>query len=583
MLRSKNSTGSLYHSTNLNDSSFSVDSDAGTALPENRPAFTLRVINPDFYEEDNEPVVQPYKPTLVANSVSSTPELRHATVQQKPQSTTVIAVSPVNSPNAWQNENNYSFSDVATPTSPRSPQQQPTVTRKVSKILVEPSLNVTKDLEFLPPLETLPPMFSVNESHLLSPSTPGSGTVVNANNNNNGDLTPTTLNQISPLEALSIKSNSSISPPPVLPPHGSDYFFNKGSSSVAQQQQQQSINAMVINSAEKAKLPAEEAAANRPKEVINLPTNTPAPTTPTPTMYNYNEQADRRSSKDLLLTEQKKTRSVSPPPNPDRPPQQHARTPSVTPSMSASITGNINTTAQHQINGASSRYSKASYSLTNNPEAIKLYRTMAMKTGDPIVQLTYAKYLLEVACLYDSKDKRQHFKPNLSLSLPLLKRPSGLNNGRPSSIASSRRSSMDTHASFNTFTRRDSSGTTTMMNLPSVVDGDDDEESSKKKKKKMLEEEGVRWIKKLAKQNVGEAAYLLGLWHDRGMYGCRKSVSKALKNYEIAANAKIPEAMFAVGQYHEREQDYMTSFKLYEEAASLGLVEALYVSSSKEM
>lgn len=545
----------------MNDSAFSVDSDTGTALPESRPSFTLRVINPDFYEEDNEPVVQPYKPTLVANSVSSTPELRHATVQQKPQSTTVIAVSPISSPNSWQNENTYSFSDVATPSSPRSPQQQPTVTRKVSKILVEPSTAVKKDLELLPPLESLPPLFSMNESHLLSPTTPGSSTIVNANN---GDLSPTTLNQISPLEALSIKSNSSISPPPVLPQHSPDYFYSKGSPSVAQQ----SINAMVISTAEKSKLSADENPSNTNKGIVSLAPSLPAnaaATTPAPTMYNYNEQVDRRSSRELL--NEQKTRSISPPPNPHHPPQ-HTRSPSVTPSMSASITSKMNT-AQHQINGASSRYSKASYSLTNNPEAIKLYRTMAMKTGDPTVQLTYAKYLLEVACLYDSKDKRQHFKPNLSLSLPLLKRPSGLN-GRPSSVASSRRSSMDTHASFNTF-RRDSSAT--MMNMPAI----DDEESSKKKKKKMLEEEGVRWIKKLAKQNVGEAAYLLGLWHDRGMYGCRKSVSKALKNYEIAANAKIPEAMFAVGQYHEREQDYMTSFKLYEEAASLGLVEALYV------
>lgn len=563
MLRTKSSTNSFHHSTALNDSAFSVDSDTGTALPETRPSFTLRVINPDFYEEDNEPVVQPYKPTLVANSVSSTPELRHATVQQKPQSTTVIAVSPINSPNSWQNENTYSFSDVATSSSPRSPQQQPTVTRKVSKILVEPSTAVKKDLELLPPLESLPPLFSMNESHLLSPTTPGSSTIVNANN---GDLSPTTLNQISPLEALSIKSNSSISPPPVLPQHSPDYFYSKGSPSVAQQ----SINAMVISTAEKSKLSADENPTSTNKGIVSLAPSLPpnaAATTSIPTMYNYNEQIDRRSSRELL--NEQKTRSISPPPNPHHPPQ-HTRSPSVTPSMSASITGKMNT-AQHQINGASSRYSKASYSLTNNPEAIKLYRTMAMKTGDPTVQLTYAKYLLEVACLYDSKDKRQHFKPNLSLSLPLLKRPSGLN-GRPSSVASSRRSSMDTHASYNTF-RRDSSAT--MMNIPAI----DDEESSKKKKKKMLEEEGVRWIKKLAKQNVGEAAYLLGLWHDRGMYGCRKSVSKALKNYEIAANTKIPEAMFAVGQYHEREQDYMTSFKLYEEAASLGLVEALYVSS----
>lgn len=526
MLHSKKSTNSLLHSSAINDSKISVGSDTGTAIQEIKPPFTLRVINPDFYEEDNEPSVQPYKPTLVSNSVSSTPELRHATIQQQPQSTSVIAVpSPISLPNSWQNNNEYSFSDI-TSFSPRSPQQQPTVGRKASKILVEHATIKNNELELLPPLQLLPPLLTMNESYLLSPSTPPTSV--------SGDLSPTTLNQVSPLEALSIKSNTSSSQPPVLPQHHPDYFSSKGSPSATQQ----SINAMVIHTAE---------LTASPDDLNDTPTSPIKPQ-----VYNY----DHRSSRELL--NEQNSRNLSTPLG--RLSTQHSRTPSITPSFSVSM---IN--QQQQQQEPSSKYSKASYSLTNHPDAIKLYRTMALKTGDPTVQLTYAKYLLEVASLYDSKEKRQPFRPNLSLSLPLLKRQSGT--GRPSSIASSRRSSMDTHMSAY---RRDSSAT--MMQQPST----DDEEISKKKKKRMLEEEGVRWIKKLAKQRVGEAAYLLGLWYDRGMYGFRKS-SKAIKFYEIAANDKVPEAMFAVGQYHEREQDYMTSFQLYEDAASLGLVEALYV------
>ena len=523
------------HSSSLNDSKISVDSDAGIAIQE-RPAFTLRVINPDFYEEDNEPALQPYKPTLVANSVASTPELRRATVQQKAQSTTVITTPP--SVDAWQGEDSsnhgYSFSDVTTPSSPRSPQQQPTVSRKASKILVEPT-NMKNDLELLPPLQTLPPLFSLDESHLLSPSTPTSETVVTmTTSSHTSELSPTTLTQISPLEAITKKSNKP--PLPILPQHSSDYFFKSSPTTATQ------------------------------KEMVNTTMVKPPPPEETiPTVestLNYIQPSDRQ----LEPIQQDR---------PIPPTTLHTRSPSVTPSMSASIKNSTNPMVQQQQHTPpppqlSSRYSKASYSLTNHPDAIKLYRSMAMKTGDPTVQLTYAKYLLEVATLYDAKDKRQHFKPNLSLSLPLLKKPHGLN-GRPSSIASSRRSSMDTHISINTFSRRDSS---VSMMQPAI----DDEEVSKKKKKKMLQEEGVRWIKKLARQQVGEAAYLLGLWYDRGMYGFRKNSTKAIKFYEIAANEKVPEAMFAMGQYHEREQDYMTSFKLYEEAASLGLVEALYVS-----
>ncbi|KAF1806371.1 ras family-domain-containing protein [Mucor lusitanicus] len=352
----------------INDSKISVDSDTGTAIHDQQPPFTLRVVNPDFYEEDNEPhpTDDQYKPTL--SSVISSPEIQHTPIQQQ-------------------------------------------------------QIVVNMELELLPPLASLPPLLTIDESHLLSPTTDASS------------------------------SSSPSSPPPQLPQHHPDFFpsspTKKSSASVAQQ-------------------------------------------------------------------------SVS---------------------------------AMQQQQQSSSRYSKASYSLTNHPDAIKLYRTMALKTKDRTVQLTYAKYLLEVASLYDGQ--RRPFRPNLF--------------SRPASI-SSRRSSMDTHISVNTLNtmRRDS----TLTQTPSFDEGE--EAASKRKKRKMLEEEGVRWIKKLAKEHVGEAAYLLALWFDRGMYGFRKSATKALKFYEIAANEKVPEAMFAVGQYHEREQDYMTSFQLYEDAASLGLVEALY-------
>ncbi|GAA5804157.1 hypothetical protein HPULCUR_009643 [Helicostylum pulchrum] len=517
-LRSKKSIASFQDAT-VNDSKISVDSDTGTATQETKPPFKLRVINPDFYEEDNEP---PYKPTLVANTVSSTPELRQVSVIQKPQSTSVIVVPPpattatiTSSPNSWQSNKQYSFSDNTTPRSSNI------VTRKVSKILVE------QKHEYLPPLETLEPLLTMNESHLLSPLTPQSA-----------ELSPTTLNQVSPLEALSIKSTS---PPPSLPQHSPDYFNSKGSASVAQQ----SINAMVTSTVEQLPETMDQEDPQSPTSVLSSST--------LPAVYNYKHQTEYISSHDLLSQHQRNTLTQLS--------SRHSRSPSVAPSLSASAMDRPHPTP------LSSRYSKASYSLTNNPDAIKLYRNMAMKTGDPTVQLTYAKYLLEVASLYDSKETRQPFRPNLSLSLPLMKR----NKGRPSSIASSRRSSIDTTMSTNF--RRDSSATTSNM-LQNYKD--DDEETSKRKKKKMLEEEGVKWIKRLAKQRVGEAAYLLGLWYDRGMYGCRKSATKALKFYEVAANEKVPEAMFAVGQYHEREQDYMTSFQLYEDAASLGLVEALY-------
>ncbi|KAG0174667.1 hypothetical protein DFQ28_005265 [Apophysomyces sp. BC1034] len=55
-----------------------------------------------------------------------------------------------------------------------------------------------------------------------------------------------------------------------------------------------------------------------------------------------------------------------------------------------------------------SRLSIASFSLTHDKDAIKTYRRMAAKTNDRDVQMTYAKYLLEVAELYQDKSNPQN-------------------------------------------------------------------------------------------------------------------------------------------------------------------------------
>ncbi|CAO3692288.1 unnamed protein product [Rhizopus stolonifer] len=191
---------------------------------------------------------------------------------------------------------------------------------------------------------------------------------------------------------------------------------------------------------------------------------------------------------------------------PELPEHQLERTPSA-PSISSFTPS--------QTNSFQSKYSKASYSLTNHPDAIKLYRSMAIKTKDPVVQLTYAKYLLEIAHLYP---QRQSSRMDRSNAEPI-------------------------------------------------------EDETRQKR---LREEGVRWIRRLAGQGIGEAAYLLGSWLESGLYGFKRSPAKALRFYELAAKERVPRAMFAVAQYHEREQDYMTSFQLYEDAASLGLADALY-------
>ncbi|KAL0073571.1 hypothetical protein F4703DRAFT_1745939 [Phycomyces blakesleeanus] len=166
-----------------------------------------------------------------------------------------------------------------------------------------------------------------------------------------------------------------------------------------------------------------------------------------------------------------------------------------------------------------SKYNRASYSLTNHPNAIELYRDMAEKTNDPQVQINYAKYLLEVAALYETYQDE----------------PDNDN-----------RSKSSTHAEAN------------------------------RRKKKLLEQEGVRWVKKLTKKNLGEAAYIQAVWIEKGEFGFKKNNSKAMQLYRVAAKDKIPEALYAVANVSEKEGRWAEALTGYQGAAKKGLVEAVY-------
>ncbi|KAI9249173.1 hypothetical protein BDA99DRAFT_524230 [Phascolomyces articulosus] len=257
---------------------------------------------------------------------------------------------------------------------------------------------------------------------------------------------------------------------------------------------------------------------------------------------------------------------------------------------SSSVYGNrsIATTANESVltstmtRAPQSKYSKASYSLTNNRESLKLYREMAEKTNDKEIQLTYANYLLEIAQFYDSKhtnDQRQQPHPQSSASSTLPQR--GHHRATASfSMNTNRRQSRDSTASIDgrlndIMKRGRASLNGPIRNIKPLLTFDTDNSMDNKEKKRVLEEEGVRWIKRLAKEEVGEAAFTWATWMDEEKYGCRPNPIKSFRLYEIAARKGKPEAMYAVAQYHERDGNHVEALKNYKAAAEKGLVDSV--------
>lgn len=228
---------------------------------------------------------------------------------------------------------------------------------------------------------------------------------------------------------------------------------------------------------------------------------------------------------------------------------------------------------------------------------------MAEKTNDTTTQLMFAKYLLETANAFDplsqqavigsmwgnssTTNKSQRPEPYLvvpppdhdsvstgskktksmeiesianmssssSVNYPHQKQPSLMNVTMKQQIALNNQ-------------RRTTSGTTT--------------NETNDQKRKPLEQEGVKWIVRLAKQNVPEACYIQASWMEKQLYGFKPNKSKSLALHQVAAKSNIPESLYAVAKHFEEERSLETAkiVHFYQSAANAGYVNAIYVSCS---
>lgn len=268
-----------------------------------------------------------------------------------------------------------------------------------------------------------------------------------------------------------------------------------------------------------------------------------------------------------------------------------------------------------------SKYAKVSYHLTNDPNAIKLYRDMAEKTHDTTVQLMFAKYLLETANAFysNASNSTTGAAPvvgsmwGLGTTTKKVQRPdpfvvvpcAGSNNSTTEEAATmnaascnnsvhssnkNRASSFDAVTSFRSSTtygdrpvamatallikQQQQHGNTKASQQSAAAD------QARIQKRKALEDEGVKWIKRLAKLNVAEACYMQAHWMDKEMYGFKQNKAKSIQLHQIAAKADIPESLFALAEYLQQQDKVEPSrvLRYYKASAEQGYVNAIYVS-----
>lgn len=235
---------------------------------------------------------------------------------------------------------------------------------------------------------------------------------------------------------------------------------------------------------------------------------------------------------------------------------------------------------------------------------------MAEKTNDPTTQLIFAKYLLETANAFSQNPTSAVVGSMWGLGSttsksqkpePYLVVPPPEDGGRTSSAATSSLASSSNPKTFEATSRYSFSNyphqqqqslmNVTMKQQASLNSGKkavtSGKSESNEQKKKMLEQEGIKWILRLAKQHVPEACYMQAHWMDKEMYGFKKNKVKSLALHQIAArNNQIPESVFAIAEHHyeliqedDKEAIEPASIvRLYQAAADYGYVNAIYVS-----
>ncbi|KAG0291200.1 hypothetical protein BGZ97_005962 [Linnemannia gamsii] len=179
-----------------------------------------------------------------------------------------------------------------------------------------------------------------------------------------------------------------------------------------------------------------------------------------------------------------------------------------------------------------------SVSLLTDAAILAKYRDTAIKTNDAAIQLSFAKYLLEIGdptSTYEPVMEENNNNNNADPAAALPPRPSsvGSNNSPPSSAPSS------------------------------PATGPQDPKTGKKQ----LILEGVYWIDRLAKEGHPEAQFIRGTWYEEGMYLSKKNADKALRWYQSSSKGDYGPAHYKVAYFCEKKKDNNKAVMLYKKAA----------------
>lgn len=189
------------------------------------------------------------------------------------------------------------------------------------------------------------------------------------------------------------------------------------------------------------------------------------------------------------------------------------------------------------LGGSKHSLSIASCSLINIKSNTKLYRRMAIKTHDKEVQLTYAKYLLQISKLYD-KNANKCIINTMNTS--------------PSTTTGSKQHAQETPAQ----TRH-----------------------------RLLAEAGY-WIERLAKAGKPEALFIKGRWYLLGpqaedcvLHGYEKvEEAKAFKCFLRASKAGWTEAHYELANLWKKRGQYNKAIQCYDKGAKENHTLSIYVS-----
>ncbi|KAI9300050.1 hypothetical protein BJ944DRAFT_244572 [Cunninghamella echinulata] len=587
----------------------SSDSDSENIynIPSRMP---LRVVNPDpedSEEEENQQQQKPHQESKengsikpLNNNTNFIPSDNNVTVpetmaKQNNDKHVTQFISPLSNPIEQQNKSSNSSNDGNENNNPTTTTTtKPSIFRRQSKTLDE-----TSHSNLLPPVDRTP----FNSTHFTG-TTPYTSqydlntTTTDTHRDPTITDTTTTTSNIKKRSSSLPKYNNE--PSPLSPPSISNTPFNQ------QQQQQNILSPIAESTTTQPELLLQSIDSNQ----VNLTFNQPLFSS----SINNDNDSTNRSSIDYLNS-----------PHPSH----------------VGSTNYAKYTTQ-----SSSKYTKASYSLTNNPGSLRLYRDMAKKTRDKSVQFTYACYLLEIADLYDQGRELKHnkltsIKHSLSEASQRLRQELGQTTTRYSidSLSSSslryqqqplgfRKDSLPSSprpSISNSIVGRSSFQSTGVYQIPSIplsptattVDSyianstfpiaspspsslsstfhhqqqqpqtyqtfnfesnsNDDKNNngnSHRRKKRVLEEEGIHWMKKLAKENVPEATFMLASWMDQSLYGFSPNPSKSFALYDVAAKAGNQEAVYRIGLYYESINDYKNAYQCIRQASDMGITQA---------